>query len=234
VTTVDKLRKGVILLIILCLTTSGCACKSVDVDEKTQKKSRNQLELAFLVADLIPKKLYSKDLSYDYSILCTDMNTGYSVPVNSLQKDIVPPSLISKIKAYNKSKDNCVGDQTGFLKFLNSISDHVNRYDSKLTVLIQFPWKSIDKEMSREMTNEINKINKKREKINKILLFGSSGDVKRNVKIFEPLTDKISTAGMDIEQVGQHLDNISKTPGILERNNSVIVFFAPIELYSFK
>lgn len=217
------------LFLMACFLIGGCPSKTENTPiDKTEVDQ--QLELAFKVTKLTRDHLYSKHVSYDYSFLCSGkMESGDSAPVNSLQNNIVPSSLIDKIRKQDSSKQVCNGKPTELVRFLGTVAEHADKYDSTLTVFIQFPWRSIDENTAKKLTEAVDKIKTKNyHKINKIVLFGLNGDSKKNVQAFQSFREKNVPGGLDSAITQQNFINIANNTNILQPKNSLIFFFAPV------
>jgi hypothetical protein len=216
-------------LLMACFLIGGC---SANTEPTPIEKSEvdEQLALAFKVTKLTKEYLYSEHVSYDYSFLCNGkMESGDSAPINSLQNNIVPSSLTDKIKKLSSTKQVCDGKPTELVRFLGTVAEYVDKYDSTLTIFIQFPWKNIDENTAKELTKAVNKIKiKNYHKINKIVLFGLNGDSKKNVEAFQSFRDKNVSGGLDFAATQQNFTNIASKTNILKPKNSLIFFFAPI------
>ncbi len=212
------------ILILAGFSLLGCEVKPTPT---SSKPIRQQAGLAYKVANLVKSHLYSKTYAYDHNILCRDsLESGYSTPVNSSQSIIIPTTLTKKIQEYYASDTPCDAKSSEMLKILNSIAKQAEDYNSSLTILIQLPWTDIDDQTLKQLKSQVNRIAKNSKKINKIILFGLSGNAKNNASIFNALKEKVAGGGIEINTTKQNLENIKNT---LPADSLVMTFFVPVE-----
>lgn len=197
----------------------GCS-----IDEKV--KLYEQTNLALQVPELIKRYMHKEEssYSYDYSVLCDGLLEGYTVPINTPKESIVPPALTSKLNEIYNSGKICKAQPTDMLMVLASIDKYTKDYNSPVTILLQIPWNEIEIKTINELKKEVKKISLNSNKINKIILFGSSGAIKQKADIFHDLKEKVVSGGVDLPITEQNIKDCK-----LPLKSSVMVFLIPVE-----